>query len=78
MKGSHSSYLLQTLLIHMKFSYKKNNYLAFIADLKIHKIRMHINYRNTKDKNAQKFIKLINVKKYLEDKEPEDILFVTS
>ena len=52
----------------LEFSYKKNNYLAFIADIKIHKIRMHLNYRNSKDKNAQKFIMLSSLKKYLESR----------
>jgi uncharacterized protein YigE (DUF2233 family) len=51
-----------------KFSYQNKNYLAFIADLSMHNIGMHLNYQNTSDHNATKYIKLSSVKTTLEHK----------
>ena len=61
-----------------KFAYKKNNYLAFIADLNIHNIGMHLNYENTPNHNSTKFIKLGSVKTKLEQKEGKKVLMLTN
>tara|TARA_B110001452_G_scaffold99020_1_gene82018 strand:- start:71 stop:1381 length:1311 start_codon:yes stop_codon:yes gene_type:complete len=60
-----------------EFSYQNNNYLAFIADLTIHNIGMHLNYQNTSDHNATKYIKLSSVKTTLKQK-GEKVLMLTN
>lgn len=61
----------------ISFNYKQQNYVGFIADLDFHKIGMHLNFRNTKDKNAFKFIQLGKLKTYLESKN-KDVLMLTN
>ena len=61
----------------ISFNYKQQNYVGFIADLDFHKIGLHLNFRNTKDKSAFKFIQLGKLKTYLESKN-KDVLMLTN
>ena len=53
----------------IKFSYKNQSYLGFIADFEKYNILFHFNYRNVKDPKAIKYIQLGKVKSVLEKKE---------
>ena len=69
---------LNSITGELKFIYKNTKYFVFVADLKKHDIKLHLNYRNTKDKNAQKFISLNNVKDYLENVKIKEVLMLTN
>ena len=61
----------------IKFSYKKQGYLGFVADLERNKIQFHINYRNVKDPKAIKYIQLGKVKSVIE-KSGKEVLMLTN
>lgn len=61
----------------IKFNYKNQNYIGFIADLSKHDIGLHLNYQNVPDKTAQKFINIRNIKSTLEQSGKE-VLMITN
>jgi uncharacterized protein YigE (DUF2233 family) len=68
---------LQEIEGELFFTYKSNKYLAFVANLDSHNIGMHLNYKNTTDKKATKYLQLGKLKTDLERKK-EVVLMLTN
>lgn len=68
---------LQEIEGELFFTYKNKKYLAFVANLDSHKIGMHLNYKNTTDKKAPKYLQLGKLKTDLERKK-EVVLMLTN